>query len=62
LPYPDYDLWLTREAFGTKAGLRDIRELQVLLQPFDSDAMAMSPANTLVGNVRNNGPEMLNSA
>jgi hypothetical protein len=24
--------------------------------------MVMSPANTLVGNVRNNGPEMLNSA
>jgi putative SOS response-associated peptidase YedK len=58
----DYGLWLTRETFGAKDGLRDIRELQVLLRPFDSDAMEMTPANQLVGNVRNNGPEMLNSA
>lgn len=26
------------------------------------DDMQMAPANPLVGNVRNNGPEMLNSA
>jgi putative SOS response-associated peptidase YedK len=33
-----------------------------LLRPFESDKMRMTPANRLVGNVRNNGPEMLNSA
>jgi hypothetical protein len=33
-----------------------------LLRPFESEEMQMSPANQLVGNVRNNGPEMLNSA
>jgi putative SOS response-associated peptidase YedK len=33
-----------------------------LLRPYESDKMRMTPANKLVGNVRNNGPEMLNSA
>jgi len=33
-----------------------------LLRPYDSDAMKVEPCNTSVGNVRNNGPEMLNSA
>jgi putative SOS response-associated peptidase YedK len=33
-----------------------------LLRPFDSDKMESSPANPSVGNVRNNGPELLNSA
>jgi putative SOS response-associated peptidase YedK len=33
-----------------------------LLRPFDSAAMQTDPCNALVGNVRNNGPEMLNSA
>jgi hypothetical protein len=32
------------------------------LRPYESDKMRMTPANRLVGNVRNNGPEMLNSA
>jgi putative SOS response-associated peptidase YedK len=30
-----------------------------LLRPFDSDAMQTVPCNPAVGNVRNNGPEML---
>ncbi len=33
-----------------------------LLRLFESDKMRMTPANRLVGNIRNNGPEMLNSA
>ncbi|NYF88897.1 SOS response-associated peptidase [Tunturiibacter empetritectus] len=33
-----------------------------LLRPYESNGMRMTPANRLVGNVRNNGPEMLNSA
>jgi putative SOS response-associated peptidase YedK len=33
-----------------------------LLHPYESFAMQSSLANPLVGNVRNNGPEMLNSA
>ncbi len=33
-----------------------------LLRPFESDEMKASTCNPLVGNVRNNGPEMLNSA
>ena len=50
----NYDRWLSREA--TEQPPLD------LLRPFDSDQMEMSPANPLVGNVLNNGPEMLNSA
>jgi putative SOS response-associated peptidase YedK len=33
-----------------------------LLRPYESEGMRMTPANRQVGNVRNNGPEMLNSA
>jgi hypothetical protein len=33
-----------------------------LLCPYEADAMKMGPVNQKVGNVRNNGPEMLNSA
>ena len=50
----DYDRWLSREM--TEQPPVD------LLRPFESEDMAMTPANPLVGNVRNNGPEMLNSA
>ena len=50
----DYDRWLSR----------DVSEQPPvdLLRPFKSDEMLMTPANQAVGNVRNNGPEMLNSA
>jgi putative SOS response-associated peptidase YedK len=50
----DYDRWLSREV--TDQPPTD------LLRPFESEDMEMRPANPLVGNVRNNGPEMLNSA
>jgi len=50
----DYDRWLSREVTGQPP--------IDLLRPFESEDMEMSPANPLVGNVRNNGPEMLNSA
>ncbi len=50
----DYERWLSREV--TEQPPID------LLRPFDSGGMEMRPANPLVGNVRNNGPEMLNSA
>ena len=50
----DYDRWLSREV--TEQPPID------LMRPFESEGMQMSPANPLVGNVRNNGPEMLNSA
>ncbi len=49
----DYDRWLDR----------DVERPPVdLLRPFESEAMTASEANPTVGNVRNNGPEMLNSA
>ena len=50
----DYDRWLSRE-------VTDQPPLD-LMRPFESEDMQMAPANPLVGNVRNNGPEMLNSA
>ena len=46
----DYARWLTRE---------DERPPVDLLRPFDPEEMTKAPANPLVGNVRNNGPEML---
>jgi putative SOS response-associated peptidase YedK len=47
----DYDRWMRREI--TEQPPVD------LLRPFDADEMEMRPANPDVGNVRNNGPEML---
>jgi putative SOS response-associated peptidase YedK len=52
----DYNRWLT-----TDDG-EDPRLPFDLFHPFDSDKMKMIPANPAVGNWRNNGPEMLNSA
>ena len=49
----DYDRWLERD---TERAPID------LLKPYDSGEMASGPCNKEVGNVRNNGPEMLNSA
>ena len=49
----DYSRWLDRDSE---------RPPVHLLRPFESEAMATSPCNPLVGNVRNNGPEMLSSA
>ncbi len=50
----DYERWLSREA--------SLSPPVDLLRPYDSTAMEMRPANPLVGNVRNHGPEMLDSA
>jgi len=49
----DFARWLRRD---------EERPPVDLLRPFESEAMAAAPANNLVGNVKNNGPEMLNSA
>ena len=50
----DFDRWLN--------DYDESRPPLDLLRPYESDKMRMTPANRLVGNVRNNGPEMLNSA
>ncbi len=50
----DYTRWLSRE-------VSEMPPID-LLRPFESDEMKASTCNPLVGNVRNNGPEMLNSA
>jgi putative SOS response-associated peptidase YedK len=50
----DFDRWLN--------DYDESRPPLDLLRPYESDEMRMTPANRLVGNVRNNGPEMLNSA
>lgn len=47
----DYDRWLDREV--TEQPPVD------LLRPLDAEEMEMKPANPAVGDVRNNGPEML---
>lgn len=47
----DYDRWLQRDA--TEQPPVD------LLRPYATEEMEMNPANPAVGNVRNNGPEML---
>ncbi|WP_245817872.1 SOS response-associated peptidase [Granulicella rosea] len=50
----DYDRWLSREV---------TEQLPLdLLRPYEAEDMEMTAANPLVGNVRNNGPNMLNSA
>lgn len=50
----DWEEWLDRD---------DSRPPPMhLLRPYESDAMKTEPCNPAVGNVRNNGPEMLNSA
>ena len=50
----DYDRWLSRE-------ITEQPPIN-LMRPFESEDMNVNPANPLVGNVKNNGPEMLNSA
>jgi len=49
----DYARWLDRE---------DPQPPVDLLRPYDSHKMKSAPCNKQVGNVKNNGPEMLNSA
>ena len=50
----DYERWLT-DYDESKPPID-------LLRPFESNAMRMTLASRMVGNVRNNGTEMLNSA
>jgi putative SOS response-associated peptidase YedK len=50
----DFDRWLT--------DYDESRPPIDLLRPYEAGGMRMTPASRLVGNVRNNGPEMLNSA
>jgi putative SOS response-associated peptidase YedK len=57
----DYTRWLIRDP-GSSQGMGH-GELPIdLLGSYDAEAMEAIPANKAVGNVRNNGPEMLNSA
>jgi putative SOS response-associated peptidase YedK len=50
----DYDRWLDRE---------ETERLPIdLLRPYESDEMEMYEANPKVGNIRNNGPEMMRAA
>jgi hypothetical protein len=41
---------------------RTIPDLRWIFSAQESEGMRMTSANRLVGSVRNNGPEMLNSA
>ena len=57
----DYTRWLTRDP-GSLHGVGH-GDLPIdLLRPYDADKMRIALANPGVGNVRNNGPELLNSA
>jgi putative SOS response-associated peptidase YedK len=47
----DWERWLDRDNVD--------RPPDDLLRPYDADEMEMKPANPAVGNVKNNGPEML---
>jgi putative SOS response-associated peptidase YedK len=50
----EYDRWLNN--------YDEARPPLDLLRSYESEGTRMTPANHAVGNVRNNGPEMLNSA
>ncbi len=53
-PPRDYDRWLDRE---------ETERLPLdLLRPYESEQMELYEANPKVGNVRNNGPEMMRAA
>ncbi len=50
----DYDRWLDREV---------MEQLPLdLLRPYESEEMEIYEANPKVGNIRNNGPEMMRAA
>ena len=51
----DYDRWLDR-------GETERLSLDPLRPPYESDEMEVHEANPNVGNVRNNGPEMMRAA
>ena len=50
----DYDRWLDREETE--------RQPLDLLRPNESEEMEVHEANPKVGNIRNNGPEMMRTA
>jgi putative SOS response-associated peptidase YedK len=50
----DYERWLSREI--SEQPPVDLR------RPFESEEYGIAPTNQLVGNTRNNAPEMLHSA
>ena len=52
----DWNRWLDRD-FGSQP--EELHELTTFLRPFDSDAMSLAPCNPAVGNVKNNGEELL---
>ena len=54
----DYDLWLQR---GESNDPELTQRLFAMLKPYEAEAMQAAPANPAVGNVRNNGPEMLDA-
>lgn len=57
----DYDRWLERDP-GSTIGKGHGQMPMDLLRPLPADEMKAAKANQDVGNVRNNHPELLNSA
>ena len=55
----DWDLWLDRSV-GQEPG--DVERLMALLKPYDAEKMSSYACNSDVGNVKNNRPDLLNSA
>ena len=55
----DWAKWLDRD-FGSDPA--EAEELKAMLRPYESDAMTAYACNPAVGNVKNNGPKMLDHA
>jgi putative SOS response-associated peptidase YedK len=51
LPKESWGLWVDPSA--------QTREVQSLLVPYPADLMVAHPVSSAVGNVRNNGPELI---
>jgi putative SOS response-associated peptidase YedK len=49
----------TTEPWGLQPDVTEPAELLPLLGPYPSDEMEAYPVSSLVGNVRNNGPELI---
>jgi len=68
VPIDGFYEWLQRPSLPQPPPIRWLNDYDEsrppldLLRPYESEGMRMTPANRAVGNVRNNGPEMLNSA
>jgi putative SOS response-associated peptidase YedK len=48
----DFDLWLDR-------GVKDARMFEGLFEPFPSEGMEAFPVSSVVGNPRNNSPQLI---